>query len=51
VPIPLAMEIVTGQLLYASDLTLEAEYQLQILRKSAEISGYEKIKEKLILEG
>jgi len=48
-PIFLALEIVKGELLYAKDLTYEAEYQLYIMRQAAELIHYERIKQKMIL--
>ena len=48
-PIFLALEIVKGGLLYAKDLTHEAEYQLYILRRAAEFVPYERMKQKMIL--
>ena len=48
-PIFLAVEIVKGELLYAKDLNYEAEYQLYILRKAAELISYEHMKQKMIL--
>jgi len=49
VPILLALEIVKGELLYAKDLTHEAEYQLHIMRRAAEIVPYERMKQKMTL--
>lgn len=54
IPIPdasifLALEIVTGQLLYANDPALEAEYQLSIMRQAAELKDYEKMKDRMVL--
>jgi len=48
-PISLAMEIVKGELLYAKNDTYEAEYQLYIMRRAAELIPYEKMKRELIL--
>ncbi|MDL1956175.1 MAG: nucleotidyltransferase domain-containing protein [Candidatus Desulfofervidus auxilii] len=48
-PIFLALEIVKGELLYAKDLTYEAEYQLYIMRQAAELIHYERMKQKMIL--
>lgn len=49
VPTLLAYEGVTGELLYAEDDTLEAEYQLYIMRKTAELLPYEKARIKFVL--
>ena len=49
IPTFLALEIVTGELLYAKDLTYEAEYQLYIMRRAAELIPYERIRQKMIL--
>ncbi|ODS34361.1 MAG: hypothetical protein SCARUB_00492 [Candidatus Scalindua rubra] len=49
-PVFLALEIVTGELLYAEDSNLEAEYQLYIMRKAAELIPYERMRQKMILE-
>ncbi len=48
-PIFLALEIVTGEVLYKQDETYEAEYQLYIMRKAAELIPYERIKQDMIL--
>jgi predicted nucleotidyltransferase len=48
-PIFLALEIVTGEILYRQDETYEAEYQLYIMRRAAELIPYERIKQKMIL--
>jgi len=50
-PISLASRIVAGELLYAENPTNEAEYQLHILRQAADIAPYERLKQKMILEG
>ena len=49
IPTFLALEIVTGELLYAKDLIYEAEYQLYIMRRAAELIPYERIRQKMIL--
>lgn len=49
VPIFLALEIVQGELLYAKNDTYEAEYQLYIMRRAAELIPYEQIKREIIL--
>jgi uncharacterized protein len=49
-PVFLALEIVTGELLYAEDSTYEAEYQLYIMRRAAELAPYERMRQKMILE-
>jgi hypothetical protein len=45
----LALEIVTGEILYARDITYEAEYQLYIMKMAAELSPYEKMKKRMIM--
>jgi predicted nucleotidyltransferase len=48
-PVSLAVEIVTGEILYARDSTYEAEYQLYIMRMAADLLPYEREKQKMIL--
>jgi predicted nucleotidyltransferase len=48
-PIFLALEIVTGEVLYRQDATHEAEYQLYIMRRAAELLPYERLKQEMIL--
>ena len=48
-PVSLAVEIVTGEILYARDSTYEAEYQLYIMRMAADLLPYEIEKQKMIL--
>lgn len=48
-PIFLALDIVTGEILYAEDPTYEAEYQLYIMRQAAELLPYEIMRERMIL--
>ncbi len=48
-PVSLAVEIVTGEILYAGDSTYEAEYQLYIMRRAADLLPYEREKQKMIL--
>jgi predicted nucleotidyltransferase len=48
-PILLAFQIVTGEILYRQDHTFEAEYQLYIMRRAAELIPYERIKQKMIM--
>ena len=50
-PISLALDIVTGEILYAQDLTYEAEYQLYIMRLSTELQPYEQNKKEMVLGG
>lgn len=45
----LALEIVHGELLYTHDETYEAEYQLYIMRRAAELIPYERQKKAIIL--
>jgi len=49
-PVLLAVEIVSGEILYAEDSTFEAEYQLHILRQAADLFPYERMKQKMIFE-
>jgi predicted nucleotidyltransferase len=48
-PVSLAVEIVTGEILFARDSTYEAEYQLYIMRMAADLLPYEREKQKMIL--
>jgi predicted nucleotidyltransferase len=50
-PISLALEVVTGEILYMKDSTQEAEYQLYIMRQAADLLPYEKMKQDMILGG
>jgi uncharacterized protein len=45
----LALEIISGELLFAEDSHYEAEYQLYIMRKAAELLPYQRMKERMIL--
>jgi len=47
--ISLALEIVHGELLYTHNETYEAEYQLYIMRRAAELMPYEYQKKAIIL--
>ncbi|MEW5899973.1 MAG: nucleotidyltransferase domain-containing protein [Acidobacteriota bacterium] len=49
-PVMLALEIVQGELLFAADDRYEAEYQLYIMRRAAELAPFEGMKKALILE-
>ncbi|MGB7297660.1 MAG: nucleotidyltransferase domain-containing protein [Candidatus Aminicenantales bacterium] len=49
-PVMLALEIVQGEVLFAEDDRYEAEYQLYIMRRAAEIVPFERMKRDLILE-
>lgn len=49
-PVMLALEIVQGELLFAEDDQYEAEYQLYIMRRAAELAPFERMKKDLILE-
>jgi predicted nucleotidyltransferase len=44
-----ALEAVIGELIFAEDDTFEAEYQLYIMRKAAELLPYERERRKAIL--
>ncbi|MFO7867508.1 MAG: nucleotidyltransferase domain-containing protein [Candidatus Aminicenantes bacterium] len=48
-PVSLALDIVQGELLYAEDSTFEAEYQLYIMKRAAELAPFEKMKKRMIL--
>ena len=48
-PIALALEIVQGELLYAYDANFEAEYQLYIMSRAADLLPYERLRQKTIL--
>jgi len=48
-PVFLALEIVSGELLYAHDAAQEAEYQLYIMRMAADLLPYEREKQKMIM--
>ncbi len=50
IPTFLALEAVTGDLLYARDDTEEANYQLYVMRKAAELLPYERARIKQALE-
>jgi len=49
VPISLAFEIVTGEILFMEDATYEAEYQLYIMRMAADLLPYEQMKQEMIM--
>jgi len=48
-PITLALEIVQGELLYACDENFEAEYQLYIMSRAADLMPFERLKQKALL--
>jgi predicted nucleotidyltransferase len=48
-PAILALQVVTGEILYRQDQTYEAEYQLYIMRRAAELLPFERLKQKMIL--
>jgi len=48
-PIILALEIVLGELLYARDDDFEAEYQLYVMSRAADLMPFERLKQKTIL--
>ncbi len=48
-PVFLALEIVTGEVLYRQDSTYEAEYQLYIMRMAADLLPYEQVKQRMIM--
>ncbi|OGL48517.1 MAG: hypothetical protein A2161_17410 [Candidatus Schekmanbacteria bacterium RBG_13_48_7] len=49
VSIFLALEIVTGEILYKINADFEAEYQLYIMRQAADMMPYQKMKNKMLL--
>jgi predicted nucleotidyltransferase len=49
VPVSLAFEIVTGEILYMQDSTYEAEYQPYIMRQAADLLPYERMKQEMIM--
>jgi uncharacterized protein len=49
VPVFLALEIVSGELLFAENAHHEAEYQLYIMRKAAELAPFQRAKERMML--
>ena len=51
VSIFLALEIVQGELLYVQDEMFEAEYQLYIMRRAAELTPFEYQARAIILDG
>ena len=48
-PVSLSLEIVTGEILYVQDTTFEAEYQLYIMRRAADLLPYEQMKQRMIM--
>ncbi len=48
-PAFLALEIVQGELLYAADETEEAEYQLYVMRRAADLYPFEKDRQNSLL--
>ena len=48
-PILLALEIVTGEILYTGDSVHEAEYQLYVMRLAADLLPYEQMKQQMIM--
>ena len=49
-PAFLALEIVQGELLFAADKRDEAEYQLYIMRRAADLFPFEKARRRMLLE-
>lgn len=49
-PAFLALDIVTGELLYASDSHAEAEFQLYVLRRAGDLAPFEYERRRLIRE-
>jgi predicted nucleotidyltransferase len=50
-PTFLALEIVTGEILYMQNPTYEAEYQLYIMRRAADLLPYERMKQEMVMGG
>lgn len=48
-PAFLAVDIVSGEVLFAQDATHEAEYQLFVLRRAAELVPYERARRQMVL--
>lgn len=48
-PVFLALEIVTGEILYTDNSTYEAEYQLYIMRMASDLLPYERMKQRMIM--
>ncbi|MCX8116805.1 MAG: nucleotidyltransferase domain-containing protein [Desulfobacterota bacterium] len=48
-PVFLALEIVTGEILYVHDSSYEAEYQLYIMRQAADLLPYERMKQRMVM--
>ncbi len=48
-PLTLALEIVQGKLIYTSDENFEAEYQLFVMSKAADLMPFERMKQRSIL--
>ena len=49
-PSMLALEIVSGEILFCRSENFEAEYQLYILRRAGDLMPHERLRQKLILE-
>ncbi len=47
----LALDIVQGELLYTTDPIAEAEYQLYVLRRAADLAPFERERRRMILAG
>jgi predicted nucleotidyltransferase len=47
----LALEIVRGEILFTQDPTFEAEYQLYIMKKAADLLPHERAKQSMIMGG
>ena len=48
-PVSLALDAVSGELLYAADPDQEARFQLLVLRKAADLAPFQKEREKTVL--
>jgi len=47
----LALDIVCGELLCATDLDAEAEYQLYVLRRAGDLAPWERERRRMLLTG
>jgi predicted nucleotidyltransferase len=47
----LALDVVTGELLFVHDPDREAEYQLYVLRRAGDLAPFERERRALVLEG
>ena len=50
-PALLAADVVSGELLFVSDATREAEYQLHALRRAADLAPFERERRSIVMAG